>query len=339
MPPKTECETLKNPRYKAKRRSSVAWIVVLFIAFLLFIFFLILYGALRSGKQTPVSVDPAAGEETSAPRGSGRETVLPPETDPETSGPENTVQTTAPAPPATYPPETTQRPETTQKPVTTQPPPPSSDPGTSPVILRETPDAGEEYISRITFLGDSTTYGMLFYQVLPGGKESPQVWVPKSGTLALFRASYDKVLCRDDNVEYLIPDAVAAKKPDILVITLGVNGVSSMDETSFKSAYGKLIESIRAACPETKIVLQSIFPVSTTYERLDAINNTNITAANGWIVALAERYSLRYLDTRSVLSDGSGNLPLTLQNGDGMHLNAQGFEKILGYIRTHALPS
>lgn len=46
--------------------------------------------------------------------------------------------------------------------------------------LGETADAGDEYISKMVFIGDSTTYGLKAYEVLDGS----QVWTPSSGTLA-----------------------------------------------------------------------------------------------------------------------------------------------------------
>ena len=337
---------MNNGRRPSERRNppSVRWTVILLILFLLLTGFIIAYSVRRTNQGAPHSLPDPTGTGEPDPVGGKITAPLPVTEKPPFSG---IPSTSSEQPPAVSDPvfetdpvsDTTQTPSTrvTEFPQTTLPIPVVPNVPSSPVVLTETEDAGSEYIDRITFIGDSTTYGMLYYEVLSGGKNSSQVWVPKSGTLALFRASYDKILCRDDGLEYYIPDAVAQKKPEILVITLGVNGVSSMDENSFKKDYGKLIENIRKADPETEIILQSIFPVSTTYELLDKINNTKISAANGWILELAEEYSLHYLDTRSVLSDEAGNLFLSFQNGDGMHLNAAGFEAVLGYIRTHAL--
>ena len=41
--------------------------------------------------------------------------------------------------------------------------------------LGETADAGDEYISKMVFIGDSTTYGLKAYDVLDGS----QVWTPE----------------------------------------------------------------------------------------------------------------------------------------------------------------
>ena len=40
----------------------------------------------------------------------------------------------------------------------------------APTVLEATEDMGEEYISSLTFLGDSTTYGLKTYEMLKDGK-------------------------------------------------------------------------------------------------------------------------------------------------------------------------
>jgi hypothetical protein len=110
-------------------------------------------------------------------------------------------------------------------------------------VLSESKDAGQEYIDKLVFLGDSTTYGLRFYKKLNGGKDTTQVWTPVSGTLTLSQASFAKILYPETNTEITIKEVIEAKKPEYLVITLGVNGVSFMGEDYFKSEYKKLIES------------------------------------------------------------------------------------------------
>ena len=206
---------------------------------------------------------------------------------------------------------------------------------TSSVVLAETADMGQTYIDEIIFFGDSTTYGMSAYGVLKDGKQTKQVWTPVSGTLTLDQAVKKKIKYPETGEEITASEAALAKKPKYLVITLGVNGVSFMNEEQFVTEYVKLVQSIQAVSPETKIILQSIFPVAANYDKLEAINNEKITLANTWVLQVAETCKVKYLDTTSVLSDEDGWLYASCQNGDGMHLNADGFRLVLDYIRTH----
>jgi hypothetical protein len=94
--------------------------------------------------------------------------------------------------------------------------------------LAETADAGQAYVDKLTFLGDSTTNGLKAYGVLTGGTSTTQVWTPASGTLTLSNQSFATIVYPDTGAEMTIVDAVTAKQPEYLVITLGVNGVSSL---------------------------------------------------------------------------------------------------------------
>lgn len=203
-------------------------------------------------------------------------------------------------------------------------------------VLAETADAGQAYIDKLVFLGDSTTYGLRAYKMLAGGKDTTQVWTPKTGTLTLSQASFATIVYPETDEELTIADAVAKKKPEYLVITLGVNGVAFMKEDYFKSEYKKIIESVQTASPDTKIICQSIFPVAKSYALLKSINNELIDAANKWICEIADECGVKYLDTNSALRDADGWLPEDYHNGDGMHLQTNSFTIELNNIRTHA---
>lgn len=229
--------------------------------------------------------------------------------------------------------------------VTTEPPSAPVSVPTVPAdfdpILAETPDAGQEYIDKLVFLGDSTTYGLRYYAKLSGGKETYQVWTPKSGTLALFNISTATIIYPESEEEeqITIREALTRKQPEYLVITLGVNGIASMKESVFKTSYAWLIDMVREVSPNTRIICQTMFPVASNYASLGSINNEKIQNGNKWILDVAKEKGVKYLDTYSVLVGSDGWLPATLQNGDGLHLNSEGFDIELNNLRTHAYPN
>lgn len=204
------------------------------------------------------------------------------------------------------------------------------------IRLAQTEDAGMEYVDKMVFLGDSTTYGLKYYGVLSGGQNTTQVWTPSSGTLTLYHQSIATIVYPETGEEIPIIEAVTKKQPEYLVVTLGVNGVSSMDEEYFTSEYTSLVENVQKASPNTKIILNSIYPVSASYQYIASINNDKISSANGWIEKIAENTGTRFLNTYEVLVGEDGFLPESYNNGDGIHLNAESFGIVLDYIRTHA---
>ena len=189
----------------------------------------------------------------------------------------------------------------------------------------------DAYMDQLIFFGDSTTYGMRHYKVF-GEVNTPQVWTPSSGTLALFRATTDKIYYPDEDTELSLADICAAKRPKYLIITLGINGISSMKEDYFKSEYTKVVNIVKENSPDTKIILQSIYPVAKNYTK---ISNSAIREANSWVVDVAYDCQVKYLDTFSALIGNDGYLPEDWQNGDGMHLNEKGFAAIMEYVRMH----
>lgn len=216
----------------------------------------------------------------------------------------------------------------------------------SSVLLDPTEDLGDEYIQKITFLGESTTYGLWHYGVLRGGKTSEQVWtgatvqngkVCCAGTLSLSPSITSTKLFYPATGEALtLSEALQRKKPEILVITLGLNnGASYYTEDMFKQCYRMLIQSVKSSSPETVILVQSIFPVAKSC-MIGAYTPERIRLCNTWLCDLALEYDLGYLDTASALSDAEGYLKPEYDNGgDGIHLNREGLLEVLRYIRTH----
>ena len=234
--------------------------------------------------------------------------------------------TAAPAEGSAAPTEETSAPET-----------PAPTPTPAPTRLAETPDAGRDYLDKFIFLGDSTTYGIGVYYGYGYTELCPpsQVWTPASGTLTLSYYNIATVVWPETKEELSIEDAVKRGKPEYLLITLGVNGISFMDEEWFIRDYTALVEMIQTASPDTKIILNSIYPVADSYKYQKDINNDKINAANGWIERIAENTGVRFLYSYECLAE-NGKLPESAQNGDGLHLNGESFTKVMQYIRTHA---
>ncbi len=200
-----------------------------------------------------------------------------------------------------------------------------------------TESAWEDYVDSMYFIGDSTTHGMKYYGVLSEGKETTRVLTPRSGTLAMWNLLTEKVVLPEDDSELTIPDAIERIKPVILVLTLGVNGVSSCSEEQFVGYYKDLIAEIKDASPLTKIILQSIYPVCSDYQYVNSISMEKINRANSWIAELAHEEGVYYLNTISALVDETGYLNPDYSNGDGIHISPKGFEVILEYINTHPI--
>ena len=231
---------------------------------------------------------------------------------------------------------------TTPEPLDTIQPPVTDD---QPVIsipnditLVQTDDAGIEYIGKMVFFGESTTAHLSSRPGLP--IESAQVWKDSSGTKRLSsRITSEKILC--GGVEMTIAEACAQETPEYVVLSFGLNGIMDFiaNKDSYKNNYSKLIKAIQTASPETKIILQTVYPVAnaSSFSVDLATLNGYIMTLNEWLPEIAAAHeTVRVADTASVLRAIDGGLISAYDNGDGIHLSADAYHAILDYLRTHA---
>ena len=207
-----------------------------------------------------------------------------------------------------------------------------------PSRLLKTPDYGQFYIDNLIFLGDKTIVPMRDLAVLRDGIDTKQIWTGEKNSLTLdYSSSVATIFFPESGEAVSLSEAFQRKRPDYIVITLGFeNGVAYCTEEKFKEYYSNLINAIKESSPDTKIILQSVFPVSAKKQKDDSgITNNKIDRANAWIEELAYDNSVKYLNTASVLKDSKGNLKTEYDSGNGYTLNAEGYTAMIEYIRTH----
>lgn len=196
-------------------------------------------------------------------------------------------------------------------------------------------DLGQSYIDKLTFLCDSPMYWLWPNGLLKGGQNTKQIWTGPTGTMTLAYQGSFNILDPYDFIEKPIRDVVREHTPEYLVIALGINGISFMDERDFLAEYTDLVTDIQEISPDTKVLFQSIHPITKSYKYSGSITNDTITKANSWILSIAEETGCMYLDTFSVFFNDDGTINSKLFKGDGLHPNVEGLELALEYIRTH----
>lgn len=210
------------------------------------------------------------------------------------------------------------------------------------VMLLPSDDAGMAYIDQMIFFGESTTAHLRSRGVLTGGTETKQVWSDSSGTRMLSAQTVYQVFDYPKTGEKMtIAQACAAEQPAYLVLSFGQNGLVNFasDKNSYVNNYKKLIDAVRAASPQTKIILQTVYPVRAqgNYSVDVPTLNQYINTLNGWLPEIASAYdNVCVADTASVLTDVDGVLAQSFDQGDGQHLTVAAYQAILDYLRTHA---
>lgn len=194
----------------------------------------------------------------------------------------------------------------------------------------------DDPVERMTFFGDSTTAHL----ALRGGIPQERVW-SGVGSTVLFE-TVNAVKCvhlQKENRDLSLAEAVALKKPRILVITVGVSGgAGRLSRESFVSIYRELLLSVRKASPETKLLVQSLLPLSDqSVKHYKRLTKEAVVQANGWVRDLCAEMRIPYVDTHAKLIDpNTGYLKPEYQNDEYMHLTAQAYEVILANLRAYA---
>ena len=132
-------------------------------------------------------------------------------------------------------------------------------------------------------------------------------------------------------------EAVERAQPRVLVLSFGLNGITrwSRDPAVFLNNYRTLIEGILARSPNTKIILQSVYPVgeNTVFSLSKEELNQQICNLNVHIEKIAKEYeNAEYVNTSALLSDASGALNTAYDSGDGIHLTNEAYDVLLTFL-------
>lgn len=250
------------------------------------------------------TVEPA--EQTTAPATQ----PLDPTTVPETTAAPTTVPTTVP--PTTMP----TVPETTVPATTVAETAPEMQPLAEPSAPAE-PDFSQggvetSWYDDVLFIGDSRTCGLQMFA--PAGNAQ---YFCSVGMDVFNYMECENTYGGFENM--LFADVMAQRQYGKIFINLGLNESGYPLEALVK-AYGELLEQIKAAQPDAKIILQGIMMVSKIKaEEAASFAPENLRLINEQIAAFADGERVFYMDANDVLAQDEGYLSPHLSS-DGCHL-------------------
>ena len=202
--------------------------------------------------------------------------------------------------------------------------------------LEKTKDAGEEYLDSLTFLCDSALVGIRDYGLLSGGIATTQVWGSNAGNLPFEGIAECIIKYPNDGSEISAKNAAMIAKPETLIISVGTDGLAGVSKEDFIYNYTLLVLGIRASSPQTTIVCCSLSSVISGYSGVDNLSAVDIGNANEWIRQVCMDTGAYFLDVASAVNE-SGYLLNKYASPNGKTLNSTGLEKVLEYVRTHAV--
>lgn len=196
--------------------------------------------------------------------------------------------------------------------------------------LVETPRADDNYMEKITFIGDSRTVALEFYGI-------PKERIFAENSLTHEQALTKNVVQLNEDRFTTIEEAVKVTAPDIILLNFGINGAAWMPDEEFMQSYEELVDQLLTAAPNSIIIIESILPVSVDYEnRSDGIKNERIDELNNLLYEMAKRKGLYYMASNDALKNDRNALD-SIYSDDGLHFKEAAYTELFEYIRTHAV--
>lgn len=127
----------------------------------------------------------------------------------------------------------------------------------------------------------------------------------------------------------------AAGKPKKMVLLSSYNSDKNNKKVNVSANFSvdtivmsmeKTIKTVKKVSPETEIILQSIIPVNSSYEKYAQFKEAGkkLKKANKELKKLAKKYKVTWVDLTPALADENGELKAEFTN-DGYHLMGKGY--------------
>lgn len=193
---------------------------------------------------------------------------------------------------------------------------------TIPAITLKLGEYEEEFFENIFFVGDSLSTGLVGYDFMPADSVFAQAGLTPSS-----------IMFTEVKGEMVYDRAVEAD-PEYICIMLGTNGIAYLEADFMYEKMKLFIDELRLNCPEAKIVLVSIPPVTAEHETDEPETNTEkIKLYNSCIEKLETEMDVIWVETYSILCDDTGYLAEEYAETDGLHLKIHAYPVILSRIQ------
>ena len=204
-----------------------------------------------------------------------------------------------------------------------------------PTALPEFGRVDTSWFADAAFLGDSLTAGFCVneYNIDVGGALvcgyegiSPNTIVNRT------------TVTSPDRGEEVPLDVLAAAQPAKLYILIGTNAlVQPGNDDSFLAYYGKMLDDLREALPNTTFYVQSVLAAKQekVADSLPGLAPDRLAVINTAIQQLCAERGCYYLDLNAEFADDAGYLAADFSQPDGVHLTVSGYSKWVSYLCTH----
>ncbi|GHU83796.1 hypothetical protein FACS1894196_4220 [Clostridia bacterium] len=195
-------------------------------------------------------------------------------------------------------------------------------------------DAEEGYFAGAVLAGDSIAGGVLSSKTVPELDVIFQVGMSAHDAIG---RRYFKAEKGDKLVS--LRDALVARKPRIVYLWMGLNGVASSAPWQVLESYHLLLNQLIEALPDTLFYLIEVTPVRKSAQNTSALlTNKNVDKFNEGLRALALEHNVYLLPVNALLRNENDLLDGQYAGGGGYHLATEAYTVLADYFYTHTVP-
>ncbi len=185
------------------------------------------------------------------------------------------------------------------------------------------------YFDDAVFIGDSLTQGLDIYGKLPNAS-----YIASQGINP--QTIHGSIVLTDGRTVTVLEELARVPHRKIYVM-LGSNGIAWMSKQAIVDYYTQLLESLKAAAPDSIIYVQSILPVTAAKSQDERYANSKICDYNKALEKMAKEQNVYYLDVAQAVKNEEGVLPQEASPSDGMHMTAPYYQKWVDYLLAHTV--
>ena len=200
-----------------------------------------------------------------------------------------------------------------------------------------TQDRGLEYVLAMTYLCDGSLAGIKDYAASVGVDREVEVWTHTGSGMPAVSAATQVIILPSDKSVITPGSAAMVRRPARIVIYLGGDELANATKEDFVSGYAALIQSIRQASSDTKILCCTVGSISPSYLSTDGLTPELIAQANGWIREVCASTGCYLADVASVLNGEEGYIKDGYVTANGRTLSDKGIAALTDYLRYHAI--
>ena len=189
-------------------------------------------------------------------------------------------------------------------------------------------EVDDEYMSNVIYAGDSVA---LYYTINKINRSA--VWHQIS--INPYTAQSCKVWVNSVKEYDSFVSLFKEKQPEVVIMTMGTNGVSTMDKDYFIEQYEIFLKSLIEVSPNMRLIVQSIPPVPIERD-IDgkALNNQKINEYNYYIAEMCDRLGLEFLFSANSMKDNEGGCKESYCTVD-LHPSKLGNDALYEYAKKH----